>query len=377
MAELPKDDFGMLGLLLGMRGVFPSRVSRRWIMKDGMDRREFLKFSLATGAFLAAGGTLNGAMAQGTAGIAEVDKLTVWVLTDNAYDTLRPDTKIAKRYRSVPGKAILAEHGVSFYVETVVNGKTSATMFDYGNDPMGVMNNITLLGLDLGKTSSFSLSHGHWDHFMAAVGILKQNQSRIAKGTSFYVGEGAFLRRYSLRPGAAEPADLGQLKKEDIETFGLKVVEVKDPTQIIPGGYFTGNIERVTTYEKVPPSLLVKRGEKPEPDDFRGEQSLFFNVKGKGLVVISGCAHAGIVNTVKHAQKVAGTDKVHAVMGGFHLANAKPEVIEKTVADIKATKPDYIVPMHCTGFETIVAFAKEMPNEFTLNTAGTKYTFGA
>lgn len=198
-----------------------------------------------------------------------------------------------------------------------------------------------------------------------------------AGGTPFYVGEEAFARRYSLRPGTTEAADLGQLKKEDIEALGLKVVEVKTPSQIIPGAYFTGNIERVTTYEKVPPSLLIKRGEKPEPDDFRGEQGLFFNVKGKGLVVISGCAHAGIVNTVKHAQKVSGTDKVHAVMGGFHLANAKPEIIQNTVADIKAMKPDYIVPMHCTGFETMVAFAKEMPNEFTINTAGTRYTFGA
>jgi 7,8-dihydropterin-6-yl-methyl-4-(beta-D-ribofuranosyl)aminobenzene 5'-phosphate synthase len=250
-------------------------------------------------------------------------------------------------------------------------------MFDYGHDAVGVMNNITLLGLDIGKTSAFSLSHGHWDHFMAAVNILKQNQPRIAGGTPFYVGEEAFLRRYSLRPGTTDAADLGQLRKEDIESLGLKVVEVKEPTQIIPGAYFTGNVERVTAYEKVSPSLLVKRGEKPEPDDFRGEQALFFNVKGKGLVVISGCAHTGIVNTVKHAQKVAGTDKVHAVMGGCHVANAKPEIIQNTVADIKAMKPDYIVPMHCTGFEAIVAFANEMPSEFTINTAGTRYTFGA
>ncbi len=345
-------------------------------MKDGMGRREFLKFSTATGAFLATGGTLEGVIAQDSTGFTEVDKLTVWVVTDNSYDTLRPDTKIAKRYRSGPGKAILAEHGVSFYVETVVNGKTSTCMFDYGHDALGLMNNITLLGLDIANASAFSLSHGHWDHFMAAVNILRQNQSRIVGGTPFYVGEEAFLRRYSLRPGNTEAADRGQLKKEEIEDLGLKVVEVKEPTQIIPGAYLSGNIERVTAYEKVPPSLLVKRGKKPEQDDFRGEQSLLFNVKGKGLVVISGCAHAGIVNSVKHAQKVAGADKVHAIMGGFHLANADPEIIQSTVTDIKAMKPDYIVPMHCTGFETIVAFAKEMPNQLTINTAGTRYNFG-
>ncbi len=93
-------------------------------------------------------------------------------------------------------------------------------------------------------------------------------------------------------------------------------------------------------------------------------------------MVLSGCAHCGIINTVKQAQKSSGTDKVHAVLGGFHLINAKPEIIQSTIAEIKTMKPDYIVPTHCTGFEAITAFSKEMPNEFVLNTAGTKYTFG-
>jgi 7,8-dihydropterin-6-yl-methyl-4-(beta-D-ribofuranosyl)aminobenzene 5'-phosphate synthase len=346
-------------------------------MDDSMDRRNFLKYSMAMGALIGAGVTAKGdVMAQVTAEISEVDKVNVWVLTDNYYDALRPDSKITKRYRVTPGKSVHAEHGLAYYVESVVNGKSTFCMFDYGLDPVGVMNNIALLGLDLGKANAFSLSHGHFDHWMGAVSILKQNQSRIAKGTPFYVGEEAFARRYSLRPGTAEAMDIGQLKKEDIEALGVKVVEVKDPMQIIPGVYFTGNIERVTSYEKVPPSLLIKRGEKPEPDDFRGEQAIFFNVKGKGLLVLSGCAHAGIVNTVKHAQKIAGTVKVHAVMGGFHLINAKPEVIQNTVADIKAMKPDYIIPTHCTGFEAITTFAREMPAEFNLNTAGTQYTFG-
>jgi 7,8-dihydropterin-6-yl-methyl-4-(beta-D-ribofuranosyl)aminobenzene 5'-phosphate synthase len=155
------------------------------------------------------------------------------------------------------------------------------------------------------------------------------------------------------------------------------VVEVQAPTQIIPGAFLSGKIERHTSYEKVPLNNLIKRGEKPEVDDMRGEQALFFNVKGKGLVVITGCAHSGVVNTVKHVQKVSGVEKVHAIMGGLHLINAKPERIQSTVADIKAMKPDHIMPAHCTGFEALVAFSKEMPEAFTLNTAGTKYTFGA
>jgi 7,8-dihydropterin-6-yl-methyl-4-(beta-D-ribofuranosyl)aminobenzene 5'-phosphate synthase len=347
-------------------------------MNDGMIRRDFIKYTVATGVLIAAGETLKTPiMAQEKTVVREVDKVTIWVLADNYYDTLRPDSKITKRFRAVPGKSIHAEHGLAYFVETVADGKKSACMFDFGLDPIGVLNNIALLGLDLSKTNAFSLSHGHWDHYTSAVSILKQNQSRIAGGTPFYVGEEAFAHRYSLRPGTTEVADLGQLKKEEIEALGLKIIEARTPVEIIPGAYFTGNIERVTAYEKVPPTMLISRGEKPEPDDFRGEQALFFNVKGKGLVVLSGCAHSGIVNTVKQAQKVADTEKIHAILGGCHLANAKPEVIQNTVADIKAMKPDYIVPTHCTGFEAMVAFSQAMPNEFNLNTTGAQYTFTA
>ncbi|MBI5075777.1 MAG: twin-arginine translocation signal domain-containing protein [Nitrospirae bacterium] len=347
-------------------------------MESGLNRRDFLKYAAATGVLVAAGEALrSGAMAVAATGATEVDKLTIWILADNYYDTNEPDTKITKRFRSVAGKSMGAQHGLSYYIETIVGGKTSACMFDFGLDPTSVLNNIALLGLDIGKTNAFSLSHGHYDHYTGAISILKQNQSKIATGTPFYVGEEAFSRRYTLRPGASEPTDLGQLSKEDIEALGVKVVEAKTPIEIIPGAYISGNIERVTSYEKIPLSQQIKRGDKIESDNFQGEQAVFFNVKGKGLVVLSGCAHCGIVNTVKHAQKVTGTEKVHAIMGGFHLIVAKPELIQNTVADIKAMKPDHIVGTHCTGFRAMVALSREMPDAFTLNTAGTKYTFGA
>jgi len=343
-----------------------------------VNRREFLKYSLATGALVAAAdGEFGAALAQPAAGTVEVDRLTVWTVTDNYFDTNRAEARYTKRYRAGPGKSFHAEHGVSFYAETVVGGRTSACMFDYGSDPRGVMNNLALLGLDVGKVSAFGLSHGHWDHYTSAAAILAQNKPRIAAGTPFYVGEEAFARRYSLRPGASEATDLGQLRREDIEDAGLKVVEVKAPVQIVPGAYLTGSIERLTAYEKGQPNMQVRRGDRLEQDAFPGEQGLFFNVRGKGLVVVSGCAHAGIVNTVRQAMKVAGTTKLLAVMGGCHLVNAKPDLIESTIGDIKAMKPDCVVPAHCSGFEAILAFDREMPNEFVLNTAGTQFTFAA
>ena len=119
------------------------------------------------------------------------------------------------------------------------------------------------------------------------------------------------------------------------------------------------------------------RGESIEQDDFHGEQSVVCNVREKGLVVISGCAHAGIINTVRHAQKITGIDKIHAVIGGFHLVNAPTEIIWRTIADMQEIAPDYIIPMHCTGFEAITAFREAMPDQFILNTAGTRYSFGS
>jgi 7,8-dihydropterin-6-yl-methyl-4-(beta-D-ribofuranosyl)aminobenzene 5'-phosphate synthase len=306
----------------------------------------------------------------------EVDKLTVTVITDNYYDSLRSDTPISKQFRTAPNASMHAEHGLSFFIESEVEGASKGLMFDYGVDARGIMNNMELLGIDAGKASALGLSHGHFDHWGGLVDILRQNRSRITGGTPLYLGSEAFAHRYSGRFSMENPTYLGQLDRDAIEGLEVvKIVEVREPREVIPGVYLTGNIERTTAYERIPPSLLIKRGDKLEGELLEGEQAVMCNVKGKGLVVISGCAHRGIVNTVRHAQKVTGIDKVYAVIGGFHLVNAAPGIIEKTVADIKKIGPDYIIPTHCTGFEAMTIFAREMPGQFILNTAGTKYTF--
>jgi 7,8-dihydropterin-6-yl-methyl-4-(beta-D-ribofuranosyl)aminobenzene 5'-phosphate synthase len=259
----------------------------------------------------------------------------------------------------------------------VIDGRARGFMFDYGSDSSGIIRNMDFLKIDVGRVLAFGLSHGHFDHWGGLMGFLRHNASKITKGTPLYVGEEAFAHRYSLRPSDTEPQDIGQLTSY-IDRLGIvKIIEITDPTEVIPGGYLTGNIERATDYEKGSPSLLVERGGKLERDEFPGEQAVVWNIKDKGLVVLSGCAHAGIVNTVRQAQKMTGIEKVHAVIGGFHLVNAESGTIEKTVADLKKIGPDHVIPAHCTGFEAIQLFAREMTKQFTLNMAGTKYTFGA
>ncbi|MFH1044744.1 MAG: MBL fold metallo-hydrolase [Pseudomonadota bacterium] len=302
--------------------------------------------------------------------------MVITVITDNYYDTLRPSTKFAKRHYIGPGSSLHAEHGLSYYIETVIDGKSHAFMFDYGLDLHGVSKNMEVLKVDLKRLEALGLSHGHWDHWGNMVGLLKNQRGKLQEGIPLYVGEDAFAHRFAQRPNGL--SDLDQLRREEIERLGfVKIVEIGDPTPIVPGAYLTGKIERITDYEKSTPALLIKTADRLEPDSFPGEQGLIFNVKGKGLVVVTSCAHCGVVNTTKHAQKVAGIEKIHAIVGGFHLNGARPELIQRTVADIKALAPEHVIPMHCTGFETIALLAREMPDQFFFNTVGTQYTFGA
>jgi len=351
-------------------------------MGKEISRREFIKVSAAAGLVLAAGDILNGSgsIVHGAVRIPEAEKVTITIVTDNLYDVTVPSVKIAKRYMIRPGEPIVnwglhAEHGLAYYIETVVNGSGHSFLFDFGTDFQSVLRNMELLKIDFKSVEALVLSHGHWDHQLTLVDLMKAKRSMFREGIPLYLGEEAFVERFVKRPDGV--MSLGQLKREDVEALGfVEIREIKEPTPIIPGAYATGKIEMVTEYEKGQPPLVIKRGDQYPQDFFIGEQGVVFNVKGKGIVVASGCAHRGIVNCVKQAQKMAGVEKVHAVLGGFHLTGAKPEVVHRTIADIKATHPEYIIPTHCTSFPAIAAFAKEMPDQFILSTVGTKFTFG-
>lgn len=358
-------------------------------MSKDMNRRDFLKTAAATGTVLLAGNIFQShALGEASVKIPEAEKIVVTVITDNYYDALRPDYKIAKRHANVVMRehvgalavldgALHAEHGLAYHVETTVDGRSHSFLFDFASDAQGMKRNMQLLNIDLKKIEAMALSHDHFDHQAALIDFLKTKRDEIPAGTPFYVGEQFFVGTYARMP-TGKIISLIALRREDLEGIGLvKIVEVKNPTPIVQGAYLAGKIEQVTEYEKVPPMFVAKKGDQFVQEEFPGEQAVVLNAKGKGLVVLSACAHRGIVNTIKRALKITGTEKIHAVIGGFHLTGAKPELIQRTIADIKAMSPDYIVPMHCTGFEAIGAFAREMPDQFILNVAGTRHIMPA
>jgi 7,8-dihydropterin-6-yl-methyl-4-(beta-D-ribofuranosyl)aminobenzene 5'-phosphate synthase len=349
-----------------------------------VNRREFLQATAVASAGMMTADLVHAAPSGAvltTVQIPEADKIVITVITDNLGDATRPDYKIAQRHsfphayvKNALDMALHAEHGLSYHIETVVNGEEHSCLFDFATDPEGVVRNLDLLKINLRKIEALGLSHDHFDHEAAMVDILKAKKHEFANSIPLFIGEGFFAGTY-LRYRSGDLTPLNLLRKEEIENLGfVKLVETKVPTAIIPGAYLSGRIELVTEYEKLNPAFVAKKGAEYVTERFPGEQAVILNAKGKGLVVLSGCAHTGIVNAVRQAQRITGIEKVYAIMGGFHLTGAKPELILKTVGDITAINPDYIVPTHCTGFEAITTFAREMPDRFILNTAGTRYT---
>ena len=353
-------------------------------MTTDMTRRDFLEVAATTGGLMMVGGLwpdLAAGQASGlqtAAALPAAERVVVTVVTDNLADATRPNFKVAKRPaggKSPVDSAMHAEHGLAYYVETTVEGKPHAFMFDFGTQAPGLQRNIDFLKIDFRKIEAMAISHDHWDHEAALVELLQAKRADLASGLPLYLGQGFFAGTYAKR-ATGEVQMLSVLSRDDVEKLGLvRIVEVRVPTAIVPGAWLTGPVPQITDYERVAPNFMAKKGDQFVQEDFVGEQSVVMNVRGKGLVILTACSHRGVVNIVQHAQRMTGVDKVHAIIGGLHLTGAKPELIAKTVADLKAIKPDWIVPTHCTGFEAMNVFAREMPEQFILNTAGTRYTF--
>jgi 7,8-dihydropterin-6-yl-methyl-4-(beta-D-ribofuranosyl)aminobenzene 5'-phosphate synthase len=355
-------------------------------MMSDLTRRDFLEAAATAGGLMMVSGLWPDAAVGQTSGLQlgaalpVSERVVVTVVTDNLADATRPSSKVAKRPaggKSPVESAMHAEHGLAFYVETTVESRPHAFMFDFGTQAPGLQRNMDFLKIDFRKIEAMAISHDHWDHEAALVELLQAKRAELANGIPLYLGQGFFAGTYAKR-ATGEVQMLSVLSRDDIEKLGLvRIVEVRTPTAIVPGAWLTGPVPQITDYERVPPNFLAKKGDQFVQEEFVGEQSVVMNVRGKGLVIVSACSHRGIVNIVQHAQRMTGVDKVHAIIGGLHLTGAKPELIARTVADLKTVKPDWIVPTHCTGFEAATVFAREMPEQFILNTAGTRYTFEA
>jgi 7,8-dihydropterin-6-yl-methyl-4-(beta-D-ribofuranosyl)aminobenzene 5'-phosphate synthase len=313
----------------------------------------------------------------------EVDKIEIITLQDNTIDlTAMDNTDIIQRANPLEvleiRKSILAEHGFSSFITVTSQGKTRSVLFDFGFSAHGAAHNARLLNVDMNAVEALVLSHGHSDH----TGGYEELSSMITKdkGTVEFVAHpGVFTHPRYLKYAETLKVYFPKFSRDIVQSKGFKIVETKDPYFLLDGNaLFLGEIPRSTDFEKGFPIAHYEEQGIEKPDSIADDTSIAINLKGKGLIIISGCAHAGIINTILHARQVTGVERIHAVMGGFHLNGPLFEpIIGRTIEELKKISPSYIIPTHCTGRKAIMSIEKELPAGFLYNMSGTKMVFAA
>lgn len=310
-----------------------------------------------------------------------LDRVEILTLQDNTIDiTMMDNNAIVQRAMAIKDgqikNSILAEHGFSALVRTTSGEKTRTLLFDFGYSEGGAAFNARALGVDMGQVEALALSHGHSDHiggFAALVEMIGK------KGLPLFVHPEIFKAPRYVKYGEGLKFDFPTITRAGLEQAGVKVIEAKEPETLLDGDVgFLGEIERVTDFEKGFPIAFFQEDAAEKWDPIEDDTAVVMNLKGKGLVVLSGCAHSGVVNTVRYAKAVTGVEKVHAIMGGFHLSGPFFEpIVGRTTEELQKLAPDYIIPTHCTGRKAIMYMENAMPGQFILNMSGTKLTFAA
>jgi len=317
-------------------------------------------------------------MNEASISLKPVDRVEILTLMDTYVDVLLQSTQTVKRPPlakglEIPANALVAEHGLSQLVTVSTGGTPHCLLFDTGYSTYGVPHNIDLLGVDLGAVEAVVMSHGHMDHTGSLYPILE----RLGRPVPVVAHPEAFHapRFFGLTDGRKLRFPV-TLTKEDLARLRGEVVESREPVLLCDGTVLvTGEVERTTPFEKGLPNATLERDGKEEKDPIRDDQALAIHLEGKGLVIVSGCAHAGIINTILHAAKVTGVREIYAVIGGFHLSGPLFEpIIEKTVEALSEMHLHMIVPMHCTGWKAIQRFAEAFPDSFVLNSVGTAFS---
>jgi 7,8-dihydropterin-6-yl-methyl-4-(beta-D-ribofuranosyl)aminobenzene 5'-phosphate synthase len=308
-----------------------------------------------------------------------VDSVEVLSVMDNSVDVLMGSTPVARRAprpRDAHTRPQLrAEHGVSMLVTTNAGGNRDSFLFDTGVTIDGVLHNMDVLEVNGNELHAVVLSHGHTDHTRGLMGLIKRyGRPRIP----IVLHPDAYLKRKNIQPDGRESEHIPPSKR-DLEAEDVEIIEERGPTMLVGGhALITGQIPRTTPYEKGSPAQVAWIDGKWQPDPWiHDDQAVILNVKNKGLVVLTGCGHAGVINTLKHAKELTGVNQIHAVIGGFHLTGPVFEpIIAPTVQALREFNPSIIVPQHCTGWRATHLIAREFPDAFIPNSVGTTMVIG-
>jgi 7,8-dihydropterin-6-yl-methyl-4-(beta-D-ribofuranosyl)aminobenzene 5'-phosphate synthase len=319
----------------------------------------------------------------------ETHDVEITVLVDNRADLLVKSTQTVKRFTKEP---LLAEHGFAALVDLKDAGVR--ILWDAGMTRVALLENARRLKIDLGTVDKIALSHGHGDHYAAVTDVVSASApspgprdwdkdasvaeiSAYVKGcpTPVILHPAALRERWGIdRDGKKHGPNL--VPRGEWEAAGADIIPAEGPYQLGPGCWTTGSVPRLSFETAgISPRMAYRQGDAFIRDQLDDDQSIVINLRDKGLVVLTGCAHSGIVNTVHYAQEISGVDRVWAILGGFHLAPAGDEDIQRTIDEIQRMDPALVAPTHCSGFKAISQFAVQMPDAFVEGAVGTTYLF--
>jgi 7,8-dihydropterin-6-yl-methyl-4-(beta-D-ribofuranosyl)aminobenzene 5'-phosphate synthase len=318
-----------------------------------------------------------------------VDRVEITVLMDNVTDALLVDQASVARINwpkallgalpttaarvspdtGVPD-ALIAEPGFSALVRVEKDGRTRTLLFDTGVSPGGMVENMRRLGISPDEVEVIVLSHGHWDHVTGMEGLVGE----LGRTNLPVMIHPEFWSRRRIRFPGLEPAELPATSRSALQEMGFSIVEQRQPSFLLDDSVLiTGEVDRTTTFETGFQGHEALRHGAWEPDPLiLDDQALVVTLADRGLVVLSGCGHAGIVNTVHHARRLTGAEKIAAVIGGFHLSGPMFEpIIQPTVDALADLSPSLLLPAHCTGWRAVHQLATRFPEAFVMSTVGT------
>ncbi|HEX9066354.1 MAG TPA: MBL fold metallo-hydrolase, partial [Streptosporangiaceae bacterium] len=270
--------------------------------------------------------------------------------------------------------ALIAEHGFSLLVTVRKGDSTHRLVFDTGTSPDGMTSNMRRLSIDPGSVSAVVCSHGHFDHTTGLDGLIRAVGGQVNLPVLIHPH---FWRRRRITVPGRSPREIPATSRGALEGAGFEIIEERQPSFLLGGSVLiTGEVPRVTGYEPGFPPQQAYVGGAWEPDPLvLDDQALLINVAGHGLVVITGCGHAGVVNICRYAQRLTGDVPLYAIIGGFHLNGPLFEpLIPRVLDDLAALNPQVVVPAHCTGWRAGHAMAARFGPAYIPNSVGTRYT---